>query len=241
MFSLKSWAESDIGRRRLNNEDAFFHDQDLGLFIIADGMGGHRGGDRASQLAVQTTKTVFQNRKAEQLSTPQALECAFSEAAKAVFKTSTTQLELRGMGTTLSALVISENQAHIAHIGDSRIYCFRDQRLHQLTTDHSLVNEHVQAGVMSPEEARTSSYRNIITRAIGHNETIKADYISLSVKLNDIFLLCTDGLNSMLLDCDILDILSHLPPEKALKQLILNANLYGGDDNITVILVGVEN
>lgn len=239
MVSLKSWAESDIGRRRLNNEDAFFHDQDLGLFIIADGMGGHRGGERASKIAVEITQCVFKDKRKQNLSIHDALECAFLEAAKAVYKTSITDINLRGMGTTLSALAISDTEAAIAHIGDSRIYCFREHLLHQLTTDHSLVNEQVQAGILSVEQARTSSFRNVITRAIGHHEIIKADYFSISLNLNDVFLLCTDGLNSMLFDCDIKDILSHLEPEQALKKLITDANLYGGEDNITAILIKV--
>lgn len=158
-------------------------------------------------------------------------------AAKMVYQTSLSESGLRGMGTTLSALVITENSAAIAHIGDTRIYCLREGLLHQLTRDHSLVNDQVQAGLMTKEEARISSLRHIITRAIGHEEEVHADHFAMPIQKNDIFLLCTDGLNNMLLDGEIFNIINKFPPSKAVKRLILEANHKGGDDNITVVLV----
>ncbi len=237
MVSLKSWAESDIGRKRANNEDSYFHDQDLGLFMVADGMGGHKGGDRASSIAIKVARATFLNKLSLNMDVDQALKLAFLEAAKEVYFQSLRHADLRGMGTTLSGLSIFDNQAHIAHIGDSRIYCLRDGELHQLTSDHSLVNEQVQAGIMTIEEANTSSLKNIITRAIGHKEKIYADYFSVSLEVNDIFLLCTDGLNNMVPDSEILKLLRRFEPKRAVRQLILEANLRGGEDNITVILV----
>lgn len=204
--------------------------------MVADGMGGHKGGEKASKIAVTESAEVYRDKIAT--GTPNsALEHAFAQAAKKVFDISMAQSELRGMGTTLTALAVSNGTAFVAHIGDTRIYCVRDGTLHQLTSDHSLVNEQVQAGIMSQEEARISSFRNIITRAIGHDENVKADHFSISIKENDIFLLCTDGLNNMLLDSEILEIVLKLSPAKAVKKLIAEANRKGGDDNITVILV----
>lgn len=208
--------------------------------MVADGMGGHKGGDKASKIAISTAADTYQKKLAAGLSENLALEHAFSDAAKMVYEASVANVDLKGMGTTLSALAMSDDRAFIAHIGDTRIYCKRDEDLHQLTSDHSLVNEQVQAGIMSPEEARISSLRNIITRAIGHHENVRADHFSISLKQNDIFLLCTDGLNNMLLDSEILDIITRLEPHKAIKQLITEANRNGGDDNITVILVKVS-
>lgn len=239
MLSLKSWAESNIGQKRINNEDSFCDDPALGLFIVADGMGGHRGGDRASQIAVLTAKATYEAKINEHLAPPLALDHAFIEAAKKVHEESLANADLMGMGTTLSALVISNDHAFIAHIGDTRIYCARDGLLHQLTSDHSLVNEQVQAGILTQEDARISPLRNIITRAIGHNENVRADYFSLAIKKDDIFLLCSDGLNNMLLDGEISKIISTFPPQQAVRELIAEANRNGGDDNITAILVKV--
>lgn len=240
LVSLKSCAATDIGRRRTNNEDSYFHDDDLGFFVVADGMGGHKGGDRASKLAVNTASSIFRAQVLKHEAFDTALTEGFLAAAKEVHEKSLSDPALRGMGTTLSALAIKSDRAFIGHIGDSRVYCFRDGELHQLTSDHSLVNEHVQAGIMSQEEARISSLRNIITRAIGNNENVNADYFPIAVNINDIFLLCTDGLNSMLTDKEISDILARHKPELAIKQLILDANLRGGEDNITAILIEVR-
>lgn len=240
MVSLKSWSQSDIGKKRANNEDSYFQDPALGLFMVADGMGGHQGGAQASKIAIEEARKTYQDTIAQQIVHTIALQRAMREASKAVFQTSIEESSLRGMGTTLSALAINGDCATIAHIGDTRIYCFRDGVLHQLTRDHSLVNERIEAGLMTKEEARISSLRHIITRAIGHHEEVEADHFSLPIQKNDLFLLCTDGLNNMLSDVNVVDIISKLSPNKAVKQLILDANRNGGDDNITVILVRVS-
>jgi serine/threonine protein phosphatase PrpC len=236
LFSLTSWSLSDIGQVRTNNEDAFFDDCELGLFMVADGMGGHRGGDRASKIAIEEALKSYKT-NLSLVGQILALELAILQAAKAVFQTSLKEYDLRGMGTTLSALAITDNIARIAHIGDTRIYCCREGKLYQLTRDHSLVNEKIEAGLMTKEEARISSLRHIITRAIGHHKEVQADYFSLPIQKNDLFLLCTDGLNNMLSDNELVDIINKLPPKKAVKKMIFEANKNGGDDNITVILV----
>lgn len=207
--------------------------------MVADGMGGHRGGDRASRLAIDSAAREFIRELDCGTEVGEALGRALARAAVEVFDASRADIDLRGMGTTLSALAIKDNRAHIVHIGDTRIYCVRDDLIHQLTSDHSLVNEQVQAGIMSPDEARASSLRNIITRAIGHSKTVRADHFSLSVKENDMFLLCTDGLNNMLIDSEINKIISSLKPNQAVNKMIENSNDKGGDDNITAVLVQV--
>jgi PPM family protein phosphatase len=240
LVSLKSWSGSDIGRKRANNEDCCFHDPALGLFMVADGMGGHRGGDQASKIAIEIALKAYQEHTANQAPHSIALQRAMGEAAKMVYQTSISESGLRGMGTTLSALAVIDDSAMIAHIGDTRIYCMRDGVLHQLTRDHSLVNERVQAGLMTTEEARSSSLRHIITRAIGHDERVQADHFTLPIKKNDLFILCSDGLNNMLHDTEIIDIINRFSPNKAIRQLILEANRKGGDDNITVVLVKAQ-
>jgi serine/threonine protein phosphatase PrpC len=205
--------------------------------MVADGMGGHRGGDKASKIAIEEAAHTYKTSTSAGLKPDLALEQSLKAAALRVYRTSLSDLTLKGMGTTLSALALSNDRAYIAHIGDTRIYLLRDNMLYQLTSDHSLVNEQVQAGIMTKEEARTSSLRNIITRAIGHDENVRADYFSISSKKNDIFLLCTDGLNNMLFDSEIQEIISRFEPADAVNKLIYEANQKGGDDNITVILI----
>lgn len=208
--------------------------------MVADGMGGHKSGDKASKLVIDAACHAFAPPKdAESAQVAAILHEAVCKAARDVFLASMSSITLHGMGTTLSAMVIADGMAHICHIGDSRIYCLQEGRLKQMTNDHSLVMEQVQAGLMSQEEARTSSFRNIITRAIGHKEVINPDQFSHPTKIGDLFLLCTDGLNNMLSDQEIAEILSKHPPQEALRLLITTANRNGGDDNITAILVGV--
>ena len=237
MVSLIAWAKSDIGRKRAHNEDFYFLSALDGIFIIADGMGGHKGGDKASRLAVESVAQEFLSLKKAGINAGQALEEALNKAASIVYQTQRRDPALFGMGTTVSALALADGHAYISHIGDTRIYCLREGNLHQLTSDHSLVNEQVQAGIMSAEEARTSSLRNIITRAIGHNQQVIGDHFSLNLKSNDLFLLCSDGLNTMLHDHEIAYILNNNNPQIAADNLINAANNKGGEDNITVILV----
>lgn len=238
LLSLYSWAASDVGRKRLNNEDSYFTDNELGLFMVADGMGGHKAGDKASKIAVESACDSFRANISASL-IKDALSQSFKVAAAEVYQFSNKHAEFKGMGTTLSAIAIKEDKAYISHIGDSRIYCFRESSLHQITKDHSLVNEQIEAGLLTKEQARTSSFKNVITRAIGHCEKVRADRIVLSVKPNDLFLLCTDGLTNMLSDGEITDILSTVNKEQVVKELIHQANEKGGDDNITAMLVEI--
>jgi protein phosphatase len=239
VVSLRAWAKSDCGRKRAQNEDSYFINIEHGIFIIADGMGGHKGGDKASSLAVSTMAFEFLASVNKSMDTALILEEAMSKAAIAVYEAQCEEPQLLGMGTTLSALAFGEKYAFISHIGDTRVYCIRDHYLHQLTSDHSLVNEHIQAGIMSAEEARISSLRNIITRVIGHNKYIKPDHCSLEIKDKDLFLLCSDGLNNMLHDEEIIYIINNYSPEKVADILIEAANNKGGEDNISVIIIQI--
>lgn len=238
MVGLLSWAESDIGRKRFNNEDAFFRCDETGLYVVADGMGGHQSGDKASKLAVDSLARSFKSEKHEE-GVGFLLLNSLSEAARAVYHAGLSKASLHGMGTTLTALTIHDKIAHICHIGDSRVYLFRQGDLSLVTKDHSLVMEQVDAGIISEEEARVSSFRNIITRAIGHKESIDPDQFEIPTFAGDLFLLCTDGLNNMLKDHEIATILNEGTPKNAVKRLIEMANGRGGDDNVTVILVKV--
>lgn len=239
MVSLISWARSDIGRKRKSNEDSYFASDERGLFMVADGMGGHRAGDRASKIAIHSAAQEYMREIDLGTKTCEALANALAKAAYEVFNAQDNEADYKGMGTTLSALAIDQDRAYISHIGDTRIYCIRDEIIHQLTSDHSLVNEQVQAGLMSQAEARSSSFRNIITRAIGHSKIVQADNFSLNIKEKDMYLLCSDGLNNMLLDDEILSVIKSFEPREAVVKLINKSNEKGGDDNITAVLVRV--
>lgn len=205
--------------------------------MVADGMGGHRGGDYASRLAIESAKDGFikeiQASKNRELAISQAME----NAAQEVFLAGHNDEALWGMGTTLSALAIAESLAYIAHIGDTRIYLIRDNAISLLTTDHSLVNEQVRAGILSADEARLSPLRNIITRALGQSKAISADFFSVPIQNNDKFLLCSDGLTTMVQESKIAEIITNFSSELSVEKLIEEANNNGGEDNITVVLV----
>jgi serine/threonine protein phosphatase PrpC len=239
LLSHKAWAKSDIGKKRVNNEDSYFMDDRMGLFMVADGMGGHRGGARASSLAIESAAFAYKEQSIKKGLKPNiALECAMNAAAKSVFDAGHSEEKNLGMGTTLSMLVIGQDTAYIAHIGDTRIYLLRENNLLQLTRDHSLVSEQVQAGILTQDEARVSPFRNIITRALGQNTKINADYSSITIENKDIFLLCSDGLTSMVKEDVIVDIIdSDTCLDSVVQKLIDEANINGGDDNITAILI----
>lgn len=211
------------------------------LYVVADGMGGHVGGQRASQLATESIKTLV----LENIGTIEASEVAqlladsLRAASKRIHEETWIHPELKGMGTTTTALLIHEQEATIAHVGDSRAYLIREGEIQQLSEDHSLVQEQFRAGLISAEQARHSRYRNIITRSIGFEDDVDVDMMVLQAYPADIFLLCTDGLTTLVEDPDILKTILQNSPETAGQKLIDLANERGGNDNITVVLVYV--
>ncbi|HEX2267238.1 MAG TPA: Stp1/IreP family PP2C-type Ser/Thr phosphatase [Actinomycetota bacterium] len=226
-------AASDIGRARERNEDSFMVEEPL--FAVADGMGGHRGGAVASSMALEKLREVLQEDRVE----PTALIEEIKAANQRVLERGEADRELRGMGTTLTALLAEEGKAHIAHIGDSRAYLLRDGSLKQLTEDHTLVQRMVMEGKLLPEEAERHPQRSILTRALGVDEEIEPDTLTLDPVLpGDRLLLCTDGLTGMVDTGGIEDVLQSEPdPQHAAEALIDQANAAGGDDNITVLIL----
>ena len=234
-----------VGRIRQGNEDAFAEDPLRGLFIVCDGMGGAAAGEIASRTAVESFHDTIADLCAAIDYTPQEmLERAVKIANKSVFATAHKSQELRGMGTTLVALLLEDAPegplAWIANVGDSRCYRLRAGELEQLTHDHSLVEEQVRAGQLTPQEAENSPMRNVITRAIGSFATVQPDIFQQPAAPGDTFLLCSDGLTRDLHDAELADILrenADLPT--AARRLIQAANEAGGGDNITCILVRI--
>jgi len=224
---------SDIGRARQRNEDSYLiRDR---LFAVADGMGGHRGGDVASALALEV---LGGTPAADQGSSGPLVE-DIKRANQQVLERSEADSNLRGMGTTLTAVITDGAKAHVAHVGDSRAYLLRPgQGLQQLTEDHTLVQHMVNEGRLSPAEAEHHPQRSILTRALGVEADIPVDELTLDVHPGDRLLLCTDGLTSMVDRNRITEILeSEKDPQEACERLIEAANEAGGDDNITVILL----
>jgi protein phosphatase len=233
---------------RSGNEDNFFAEADerRGVFVVADGMGGHAAGEVASEMAVQIVArhllgltSVLDGAASERLAQ------AMRDANRAIYDRMLAEVDKQGMGTTASVLVLSDNHFLIGQIGDSRIYLLRDGALTQLTKDHSYVQEQVDAGLLTPEQARYHPYSNVITRCVGASETVEADIYSGEMKNGDVFLLASDGLTGMVDDRRLQAmLLARSGPGRIVDALIAEANGRGGLDNITAIViqvVGVDN
>jgi len=249
MARYRSAARTDVGMKREHNEDSFLVNEDLGLYVVCDGMGGHAGGETASRLAVQTIERELISarlrednpfaRDAPLENTPlaEALREAVEGACAAVFRTSRANPELAGMGTTCISLLVKGEQALIGHVGDSRAYLVRDGDVHQLSEDHSLVNEQVRAGLLTEDEARHSRLKNVITRSVGFEEDVLVDVMGIETRAGDKFLLCSDGLSNLMTNQEIRDQLLQNDLDAVPGKLVQLANERGGDDNITVVVV----
>lgn len=237
-------AGSDVGRVRKGNEDAFHADANeyRGLFIVADGMGGHAAGEVASRMSVETISADLAGLR--DLESAEALEQvaeSLRRANHAVYERTVLEREKLGMGSTASVLLLSDERYIVGHVGDSRIYVLRDGELRQITHDHSLVQERVDAGLLSPEEARHHPQGNVITRCVGVAAEIEPDVMDGEVRWGDIFLLASDGLTGMVDDRRLQQLLtSRATPARLVDALIAEANGRGGIDNITVVVVQVR-
>lgn len=227
--------------KRERNEDAFLSLPDIQFYAVADGMGGHAGGQRASQLAIETIQELVLEHVdvIQQEEVARLLGDAIRTASKKIYSESCERPELKGMGTTSTALMVFENQATIAHVGDSRVYLIRAGEIQQLSEDHSLVQDQYRAGLITSEQAKNSKYRNIITRSVGFEDDVDVDILILEALPGDVFLLCTDGLTTLVEDSEILEIVSEGPEELVPRNLVDLANHRGGNDNITAVLVYV--
>lgn len=245
-------ARSDVGLSRQFNEDCYLVDEDLGLFVVADGMGGTAGGEIASRMAcdeihdhISKNHDVIKEFEAgkEGVGTQEVsavLVGAVQQACAAVHAESQRDKNLAGMGTTAVVLLTTEENIFIGHVGDSRVYLLRAGQVHQLTRDHSLVEELMKLGKISSSSQVRAKYRNAITRAVGIYETVQVDVLDLVPLLNDRFLLCSDGLHSTTEEEDLVRILTDCESDEAADNLIRHANSKGGKDNITAVLVDVE-
>lgn len=229
---------SDVGCVRGQNEDALHVNARKQMFIIADGMGGHNAGEVASAVACKVISESLNGRQVRYEDTPAALEQAVRTAHEEIHRQARDNPDYEGMGTTVEVLWLRNQTAYWAHVGDSRIYLYRDTRLDQLTEDHSLVNDYLKRGMMSEEQARSTPLRNVILQALGTADELEVETGSFDCKAGDLLLLCSDGLTDVVLDDDIQQILAGSPSlETAADNAVEHAKQAGGPDNISLILI----
>ena len=235
-------ARTDVGIVRSGNEDNYLMLADRGIFIVADGMGGHAAGEVASEMAVRITSSEIGSLRG--LSDEQAsarLSTAIRTANEAIFERTLSEHDKRGMGTTATVLALLPRRYLIGQVGDSRAYLLRSGRFHQLTKDHSYVQEQVDAGLLTPDQARVHPYSNVITRCVGASGDVVPDIYFGSLEQGDIILLASDGLTGMLEDAQLTRILtSDGGPQHWVDRMISEANRRGGLDNITAIVIRID-
>jgi protein phosphatase len=249
---LLSYGLSDVGRKRPHNEDAWLCDDQMGLYVVADGVGGHAKGEVASQESIEQVQNwvrAGKDRIEAFRSNPESedfgyqvrrlVESAVQQACYMVFGMAELDPERKGMSTTISALLVSGPSAFIAQVGDSRVYLMREGEVQQLTEDHTLINYKLKHGLITEEEARKAPGKNVITRAVGHRDYVEVDTTRVQITPGDRFMLCTDGLHGYLQDKEISPLLSLEPMQDAARQFIALANARGGRDNITTVIVSV--
>ena len=249
---VKACGLSDVGLTRAHNEDYFEIDPLHKLYVVADGMGGHSHGEVAAQIAVNSIRDFIAKTADRDTTWPfgmdsrlerhsNLLKMAVRMAHDHVLRAISKDGSLYGMGTTVVGLLLSGAKAAVAHVGDSRAYRLRDGRLEQLTQDHTWVNEQVVAGFLSKEQARSHPLKNVVTRALGGESDVLVDVKEVEILPGDFFLLCSDGLTGMLSDADIRDRLSSgRSLHEICRSLINDSNARGGIDNVTVVLLSVE-
>ena len=243
---------SDPGQKRTRNEDSTASDTGLGFAMVADGMGGYKAGEVASAMAVsvvteQVRKGLAKHPAHERVKGNRRshgavlLRKAIQDANQQIFRTANTEQQCQGMGTTVLAVLFYDNRICVAHVGDSRLYCLRGNSFEQVTNDHSLVQELVDRGFLTKDEALANTPKNLVTRALGIEENVEVDIKEEPVQVGDVFLLCSDGLNDMMSDEDIRLTLGKYSAnlKQAGSELIRIANANGGKDNISVVLARV--
>lgn len=226
-------AMTDKGRVRPTNQDALVVSRELRLFGVADGMGGHKGGETASA----GCRDAVLNALTEKAPALDVLRAAIEQANAVLFRQQQTDANLSGMGTTLSVLWLSDVFVYIAHVGDSRVYCYRDGVLHQKTEDHSLVAELVRRGALTQEQAENHPMRNVITRAVGTDEAIEVDLAVEERRAGDVWLVCSDGLHGLVSDEGMTAVLRENSPEKATELLMQAAMDAGAHDNVSIVVL----
>lgn len=251
MLQVKACGLSDVGMIRIHNEDCFEIDARRQLFVVADGMGGHSHGEIASRIAVDSIREFVDRAFSQDQTWPfayesnyqrhsNALKSAIRLAHDSVLGAIQTDASLHGMGTTVASFLLSRDTAAVAHVGDSRVYRLRAGTLECLTEDHTWVNEQVMAGFLSEDQARSHPLKNVVTRALGGDAEIDVDLQEIDVEPGDLYLLCSDGLTTMLDDSEIQKMVTERRSlDRVCRLLVQEANARGGLDNVTVLMIKV--
>lgn len=249
---IRIFGLTDVGKRRERNEDSYLVNEDMNLAVVADGMGGHLGGEYASKLAVKVVEEILGELESDPELTLQEgahfkagdytsyLRYAVQQASQNIYEKATNDATLKGMGTTTVVALFRNNKVYIANVGDSRGYRVRNGQIQQITKDHSLVGEQIRAGIISEDDARAHRLKNIITRSVGFQEEVDTDVDIRVLRVGDTFIMCSDGLSNMIEDEEICTVVQDNDLEEACQHLIDIANERGGDDNITVVLARVD-
>lgn len=254
-MKFTSYGQTDVGMKRELNEDNFSILENEGVYVVADGMGGHNAGEIASQITIDTIAKFFQSSaKDEDITWPYKMDTSLSLNAnklmvgikfanRTIFRSASSNTAYAGMGTTVVAILTKngEGEIYIAHVGDSRCYCYSENKLAQVTEDHSLLNEYIKAGQITKEQAKNFPHKNVIMRALGMKENVLVDIQKRKVEPGEIYLLCSDGLSDMLDDEEIKEVFDKgMSLEETTKEFIDRSNSNGGKDNITVVLLKVD-
>lgn len=239
-MNIQVWCETDVGLRRENNQDSFLIDETLKLYLVADGMGGHKGGEVASSMAVEVVREIVykQSVNNRRVSPRQLLADAYREASHRIFDRSNFEgSDLHGMGTTLVSALMQSGILYIANVGDSRAYLYKDKRLWQITEDHSLINEQLRAGLIAEKDVANFVAKNVITRSVGFERDVVCDIIERQIEPEEMILICSDGLSGLVTDDRIEEIITTSNPSEIVSKCINEAKKNGGDDNVTVMLI----
>jgi serine/threonine protein phosphatase PrpC len=247
-LSIIYCGHTDIGMKRKTNQDSICLSPENNFFAVADGMGGHNGGDIASQMSVKLLPEFLVENK--NLPTPERVGQAIKTVNRSIYDHAAENPELKGMGTTITSIAIEGGELHLGNVGDSRTYLISRQKLYQLSKDHSLVQEKLNVGIYDREQAKNDPQKNVLIRTVGYEQDVDVDLYKYKIQYNDLFLLCSDGLSGKVHDQDIIQIVNTNIPDplqatkddldRTAKQLIDQANANGGQDNISVILVLVQ-
>lgn len=234
------WCVSDRGLRRETNQDSYLINHDLGLYVVADGMGGHSGGEVASGMAVAVAEQVLLKNKKTRKSPRELINEIFENASRQIYDLAANQRpELAGMGTTMVVALVTQQSIYVGNVGDSRCYLFKSPNLWQVTEDHSLINEQVRSGAMTYEQAKLATARNVITRSVGYERSVTPDVYERQLEAGEIFLICSDGLSSMVPDTVIRNVMQTQTPMSIAQKSVDEALAHGGDDNVTVLVLEV--
>lgn len=243
---MKVSSGTDPGCKRKNNEDFLFVDKERNLFIIADGMGGHQAGEKASKLAVETAEQYLPKEKISSIictdgDIKESIKEAIYEANRVILEEARLHRKFSGMGCTIIIAIAEGNLFHIGHVGDVRAYVICEDTISLLTEDHTVIHELIKTNRINPEEGKKHPLRHVLSRAVGNKDKVEADYNQILIKAGDYLLLCSDGLTTMVEDDIIKDIVVKEKDTEIIKEkLVDKAKEFGGKDNITVILIHIE-